>query len=422
MMQPLYSALGIAITPLLKLYLKKRQRRGKEDGFRLRERFGHAGRRRPEGTLIWLHAASVGETQSVLTLMRALTAKYPVAHVLITTGTVTSAALIAQQALPRVIHQYMPVDTLPSVRRFMAHWKPDLALWVESEFWPQWIFEARHHRIPMLLINARLSERSFERWQRWPRTITRILKSFDTLYAGSAEDAARLVSLGARNVRDAGNLKFDAAALEVDEILLKHLHETIGTRPVWLAASTHGNEEQMIASAHHALKEKHPGILTVLVPRHATRGDTLAAELRAMGLTVAQRSKGESLLSNTDCYLADTMGELGSFYRFAPMTFLGGSLIAHGGHNPLEPARLDCAVISGPHVHNFASIVEQFTRDNAIAIVADSNALAQQVSLFLREPQRAKAQAMAAAECVRRAHGASTEILARVETLLERDA
>lgn len=422
MMRALYSATGIAITPLLKRYLKKRQRRGKEDAQRLPERFGHASIARPEGTLIWLHAASVGEAQSVLTLMRALTAKYPTAHLLITTGTVTSAALVAQQAVPRVIHQYMPIDTLPSVRRFFAHWQPDMALWVESEFWPQLVFEARTRRIPMLLINARLSERSFERWQRWPRTIARILGGFDTVFAGSHDDATRLSTLGATNVRDAGNLKFDAAALPTDPALLQELQQTIGTRPCWLAASTHGNEEHMIANAHTTIAATHTGLLTLLVPRHAARGDTIATELRALGLNVAQRSKGEPITTETHLYLADTMGELGSFYRAAPMAFLGGSLIAHGGHNPLEPARLDCAVISGTHTHNFAAIVDQLRAENGIAIVADTAALAAQVSLFLREPQRARAQAQAAAECVRRAHGASTEILARIEALLERAA
>lgn len=422
MMRMAYSVLGIAITPLLHRYLAHRVRRGKEDAARLRERFGHASVPRPQGTVIWLHAASVGEAQSVLILMRALTAKYPVVHLLVTTGTVTSATLIAQQTMPRVIHQYMPVDTLPAVTRFLDHWRPDIALWVESEFWPQWIFAARDRHIPMLLINARLSERSFIRWQRWPRTIARILHSFDTIYAGSHEDAERLRTLGAREVMEAGNLKFDAAPLPVDEALLAELTTTCGNRPHWLAASTHGNEELMMAQTHRALQISHPDILTVIVPRHAARGDVIAHELRQQGLAVAQRSKHEPITTATEIYLADTMGELGSFYCYHTITFLGGSLIAHGGHNPLEPARLQCAVITGPHMHNFAVIVEPLLAQQALIQVGNIEGLTETIRMLLSQPQRVRAMAAAAAEIVRAAHGASAEILARVAQLLERDA
>jgi 3-deoxy-D-manno-octulosonic-acid transferase len=226
-----YNGVGIAITPLLKLWLERRARRGKEDPFRMGERFGYATRARPEGTLVWLHAASVGETQSVLTLVRALQVQHPQIHLLITTGTVTSAALVAQQNFARVLHQFIPVDTAPAVRRFLDHWQPDMALWVESEFWPQLLWQAQDRHLPMLLINARMSDKTFASWQRWPRTIRSLLHSFCGIYAGSTEDAARLAALGGSDIHDVGNLKYDAAPLPTHPALMAEITRQTAVAP-----------------------------------------------------------------------------------------------------------------------------------------------------------------------------------------------
>ena len=418
MMRTLYTLLGIFLTPALSLWLFKRAERGKEDRSRLRERFGYSETPRPTGTLVWLHAASVGEAQSVLTLVRALLARGEALHVLVTTGTVTSATMIARASLPRVIHQYIPLDTYPAARRFLHHWQPSLALWVESEFWPQLLWQIRRHHIPMLLVNARMSARSHRGWKRWPRLIRSVLSCFDTVYAGSAEDATRLRELGATEVIEAGNLKFDAAPLAVDETQITLLQTASAGRPHWLAASTHANEELMVSQAHQALVAAYPTLLTIVVPRHATRGDAIAADLRARGLTVAQRSKREPITAATHIYLADTMGELGTFYHFSPIVFLGGSLIAHGGQNPLEPARMHCALVTGEHTHNFASMMPLFEAAGALRRVSNAAQLAATIGeLLANEPARTAMQNKAF-EVVQQSQGATATILAAITTLL----
>lgn len=413
-----YSVAGYLLTPFLRGWLKRRTRRGKEDANRLGERFGHAAIPRPPGRLIWLHAASVGEVQSMLTLVRKLLERQPAAHMLITTGTVTSAALVAQQKLPRTVHQFIPVDTPASVHRFLSHWHPDLALWVESEFWPQLILRAHKRGIPMLLVNARLSAKSFQGWKRWPSFARQLLGSFAALYAGSGEDAARLRALGAPHVIEAGNVKFDAESLPVNTAMLQQLVLQTGTRPLWLAASTHGNEEHMIAQAHRIVAQQFTNLLTIIVPRHAARGDTIAGELRSHGFKTVQRSKGEAIDDSVQLYLADTMGELGTFYHLAPIVFVGGSLIAHGGHNPLEPARQHCAIISGRHVHNFNDIVKQMQEADAIRLVADTQELGRAVATLLADPNKVLADAKAAFDVVNTARGATETILARVDEVL----
>jgi 3-deoxy-D-manno-octulosonic-acid transferase len=402
---------------------------------------------------VWLHAASVGETQSVLTLVRALLQSHPEIHLLITTGTVTSAALVAQQNLARVIHQFVPVDTPQAVRRFLQHWRPDLALWVESEFWPQLLWQAQSARIPMLLINARISQQTYEGWKRWGRTIRSLLAGFETIYAGSAEDASRLMALLnpspyrgevrrgaelAQSTEDAptpalplwgremplvhqvGNLKYDAAPLPIDSKLLEELQRLTAGRPVFVAASTHANEEQSIAEIHPIAAQQFPRLLTIIIPRHAPRGDAIAADLRARGHILAQRSKGEAINADTTIYLADTMGELGNFYALADVVFIGGSLIAHGGQNPLEAARLGRPLITGPYTHNFAAIVAQFVAQHAICVVADKHALADTLIALLQDASSRQQLASRAAELVAQSRGASAHILQHCDAILAR--
>lgn len=418
--QPLYTATGIALTPLLRLWLHRRCRRGKEDPDRLRERFGYASVARPAGALVWLHAASVGETQSVLTLVRALLAQHPKLHLLITTGTLTSAALVAQQNLPRVIHQFLPVDTFAAARRFLQHWQPDAALWVESEFWPQLLWQAQAQHVPMLLINARISEETFTFWQRWPRTIRHVLHSFCSIYAGSTEDATRLAALGGSNIRNVGNLKYDAEPLPTNPTCLAELSRLCADRPVFLAASTHANEEQMLAETHALVAQQFPSLLTIIVPRHATRGDAIASDLRSRNITLAQRSKNEPIAAATSIYLADTMGELGSFYALADVVFMGGSLIAHGGQNPLEAARFRKPILTGNHTHNFAAIVSALGAANAIRTVADKQELAAAIIALLGDAETRTAMGERAYAVVQQSRGASTLILQQCADLLAR--
>ncbi len=402
MMLALYRGLTTLGGPLVNCYLNRRMARGKEDRLRFGERRGFAGHPRPAGRVVWLHAASVGESVSMLPVVERLLGR-PDTTVLVTTGTVTSAEVMAARLPDGAIHQYVPVDRLPWVRRFLDHWRPDLALWAESEFWPNLLIEAADRGVPLILLNGRVSDRSFARWRRHPGFIRRLLAGFVLCLAQTPTDAQRLQSLGAGKVACRGNLKFAAPPLPVDQAALNELSARLDDRPRWLAASTHAGEEEAVARVHQELARRHPGLLTVIVPRHANRGQAIAAELASLGLAVARRSAGQSVGPETDLLLADTMGELGLFYRLAPIVFMGKSLVGQGGQNPLEPARLGGAVLFGRHMENFADIAARMVRDGAAEWIDNEAGLAVAVSRLLGEPALAmrrgsRARAFASAE------------------------
>jgi 3-deoxy-D-manno-octulosonic-acid transferase len=379
--------------PLLRRHLASRAISGKEEPSRIEERFGIAGLARPAGRLGWLHGASVGEMQSLLPLIQALARREPDLHFLVTTGTVTSARLLAQRRPANVLHQYLPLDRRAWVARFLDHWRPDFALWVESEFWPNLLQAALARGIPLALVNGRLSARSVARW-RWGGSLIRpLIGGFAVVLAQDETQALRLAALGARSPQALGNLKFAAAALPVDEAVLTALGQRIVGRDVWLAASTHPGEESIIAAAHRALVVRRPRLLTVIAPRHADRGEAIAAELRAAGFTLARRSKNEEIDATTQIYLADTLGELGLFYRLAPVVFVAGSY-RWQGHNPIEPALLARAVASGPRVVNFQDIFDRMAKAEAVTIVTEAE-LAPAIDRLLADPQRAADRAKA---------------------------
>jgi 3-deoxy-D-manno-octulosonic-acid transferase len=401
---------------LVYLYLLQRQRRGKEDRERFHERLGQAKLPRPDGPLIWLHAASVGEAQSVLTLIARLRTERPHIRLLVTTGTVTSARLLRDRLPPGAFHQYVPVDRPLWVARFLDHWRPDLALWVESELWPNMIAETQRRGIPMVLLNGRMSAKSFAGWQRARSLVRPLLAGFALCFAQSSVEAARFARLGARQVRTPGNLKYAADPLPAAANELAALRSAIGARPVWLAASTHAGEEAIIVAAHRILARTRPDLLTIIVPRHAARGAALAREL---DIVIARRAAKEPITDKTAVYLADTMGELGLFYRAAPVVFVGGSLVAHGGQNVLEPARQDCAIVHGPHMWNFQEIVSEMYRVEATREVADAESLAREVEVLLADPA-AHARRAAAARGVADAHrGVLDRVLGEMAPLLD---
>lgn len=398
MIAALYAVGARAVGPAVRLFLVLRRARGKEDGERMAERLGHAGLPRPEGPLIWLHGASVGEALSALPLIDRLLAANDKCSVLMTSGTVTSARLMAERLPERAFHQYVPVDLPRAVRRFLDHWRPDLALWLESELWPNMIRAAAGRDIDMVLINGRLSARSFARWRRAPGFARSLLGAFKRCLAQSDADAERFAALGAREVACHGNLKFASAPLPADTDALDGLRARLGARPVWLAASTHPGEEAIVADAHRTLRARHPTLLTVIAPRHPGRGPAIAAELASSGLQVARRASDETPETATDIYLADTLGELGLFYRLAPIAFVGGSLVPHGGQNLLEPAQLDCAILHGPAVFNFEAIAAAMKAGGASEMVRDADGLATAVDALLVDGKMRVRRAKAAAE------------------------
>ncbi len=403
MMLPLYRIVTALGAPLIRLYLAQRKARGKEDAERFGERLGCPGRARPDGPVVWLHAASVGESLSMLPLVSAILETRPGFSVLLTTGTVTSARMMADRLPQGAFHQYVPVDRLPYVRRFLDHWRPDLVLWAESEFWPNLVSEPAARRIPLILINGRVSSRSFTGWQRARGMIARLLSGFDLCLGQTGDDADRLGDLGARRTACLGNLKFAAPPLPADPVELDRLTHLIAGRPCWMAASTHAGEEEAIGRVHRRLAADRAGLLTIIAPRHPDRGNDIAGILRQDGLSVAVRSAGEAISEDTDVYLADTLGELGLFFRLVDIVFMGKSLVPLGGQNPLEPARLDCAVVFGPHMGNFEEIVRRMKEADAVQEVADEDALGWTVGALLgdaavRRDKATAAGAFAAAE------------------------
>jgi 3-deoxy-D-manno-octulosonic-acid transferase len=393
----LYLALSRRAGGVAARVLARRALAGKENRARLGERMGVAGLARPEGRLAWFHAASVGEAVSLLELLRRIGTERPDLTCLVTTGTVTSAEMMAARLPASCIHQFAPLDVAPWVERFLDHWRPDLAVWTESDLWPATIVAADRRGAPMALINARISHRSFRRW-RWAGGMARaLLARFDRILAQDALAGDHFIRLGAlaEHVEVTGSLKEGAAPLGHDEETRRKLTRILAGRPVWLAASTHPGEEEVVLSAHAAARRALPMLALILAPRHPDRGDALAGMLRARGLATAQRSKGEPLTADTDVYLVDTLGEMGLWYRLASVSFVGGSLAEVGGHNPFEPALLGSAILHGPHVRNFSDGYARLGAARAAVEVRDADGLAAALTATLA-PDRAAAMAAAA--------------------------
>jgi 3-deoxy-D-manno-octulosonic-acid transferase len=413
-----YLALSRAAPAIARRVLDRRLREAKEDRDRVGERMGQAGLPRPEGQLAWFTAASVGEALSLLELMRRLVHRRPGLSCLVTTVTTTSAAYLAPRLPPRCLHQYAPLDVLPWVERFLDHWRPDVAVWTESELWPATLAETHRRGIPMLLVNARISERSFRRWRAAGGMARGLLARFDRILAQDDLAAEQLAALGARGVAVTGTLKEGAAPLEHDEAERARLAPAFGGRPLWLAASTHEGEEAAVSRVLHEARKAMPMLALLLAPRHPNRGDGLAAAFRAEGWSVAQRSKGEVPGPDTDVYLADTLGEMGLWYRMASAAFVGGSLAPVGGHNPFEPALLGCAVIHGPHVRNFA---EAYARLGAVgaAVRVENEAELLRAVVDVMAPDRAAAMAAAGWDAVSEGAAVTDAVLDAVDAALD---
>jgi len=392
----LYRLTSILATPLVRTHLRRRLARGREHPTRLPERFGEPGLPRPATPVVWLHGASVGEAVSLLPLITALEQRWPANSFLLTTGTLTSAKVMAERLPPAILHQFAPVDCAPFVTRFLDFWRPSAIIIVESEIWPNILSQASRRGTPMALVNSRVSQKSLAGWQRLGPVARHIFGLFDLVLAQSQEDCARLARLGAKSPRFVGNLKQAAFPPPAEPSVLATYAEAIAGRPCWLAASTHPGEEQIVAATHRRLASGRPGFLTLLAPRHPHRGPAIAEQLRQSGFTVALRSDGGHPNPDTEIYIADTIGEMGLWYRLADIVFIAGSLIpGAGGHNPLEAAKLDCAIVCGPNVANCAAIVEPMIDLGALRQVADGDELARTLAILLDDaPAR---QAMIAA-------------------------
>ena len=375
-----YRWAGVALYPVIGSYLALRAAKGKEDRSRRRERYGRASVERPSGPLVWFHAASVGETMAVVPLIKEVRRRG--IQVVLTTGTTTSAKVVAERLGPHVIHQYVPLDLKPAVSRFLDYWEPDLAIIAESEIWPMTILELGARRIPQVLVNGRLSQRSFSRWKRRPGLADALFENLALVVAQTEEDAERFRALGARSILVSGNLKVDTDAPPYDPAVLRTYLSQIGARKTWAAISTFEGEEAAAANVHRALKPR-AGLLTIIVPRHPERCDALEEAFVARGLKVARRTRGDVVDEETDILLGDTIGEMGLYLRMTEIAFVGRSLFAKGGQNPLEPAMLGCAILSGGNVDNFRDTYQKLARNGSARVVRDVEMLAKGVNYLL---------------------------------------
>lgn len=410
-----YRCATALLAPAAPLFLRQRMLRGKEDPQRMGERLGHASAARPEGQLVWIHGVSVGECLAALPLIEALM-KVPGRTVLMTSGTLTSAQLMAQRLPAGVIHQFSPVDTPYAVARFLDYWRPDAGLFIDSEIWPNIVTQAHARGVRLVLANGRMSARSFAAWRNAKRSAAALLSRYDLCLAQDQETAGRLRALDAKSVRVSGSLKADAQPLPADRAALDAMKRAIGTRPVLLAAQTHPGEHETILPVHDKLRQSRPDLLTIVVPRHPERGAEIAM---LCGTRPAVRRSEEAMPSGaTAIYIADTIGELGLFYRLASFAFIGGSLIPHGGQNPLEPARLGCAVLAGPYTENFGETYDTIFAAQGAGRVASCAEIAALAGQFLDDPEKARATGEAAARAAGSMGGAVEVTRAAVEALL----
>lgn len=410
-----YRCVGAAIYPFLGTYLAYRAARGKEERPRRYERYGVASVARPAGPLVWFHAASVGETTAVVPLIQEVRRRG--ISIVLTTGTVTSATIARDRLAETVIHQYVPLDLKPAIRRFLDHWQPDLAIIAESEIWPMTILELGARRVPQVLVNGRLSDRSFRNWSRRPGLADALFENMSHVVAQSDLDAERFRALGARPVTVSGNLKVDVMMPSADPATLGRLKGEIGDRRTWAAISTFEGEEKVAADVHLQVRQRRRA-LTIIVPRHPDRSDGVEQMLLGKNLSVARRSRNDVITPETDVFLGDTIGEIGLYLNLADIVFVGKSLKNKGGQNPLEPAMVGCAVLSGRHVENFREPYQKLLKSGGAKIVKDEAMLARGVEYLMANDQARQTMILAGKATVAGMRGALPRTVAALEPFI----
>ena len=366
-----YSLLMRCAAPLSPLYFERRSQQGKEDFARLPERYGIPSQKRPDGPLIWVHGASVGETTMAVPIIERLLKENSALNILITSGTMTSADMLAERLPDRAFHQYAPADVPDIVDKFLNHWTPDLCLWLESEIWPNTLRAAKKRDIPMALLNARLSEKSRNGWAKRPKTAKALFGAFDEILSVDIETAHALTDILGEDMPVFGNLKMGNPPLPVNADELKTIRSHITARKpkdtkIWCAASTHKGEEEIVLSAHKKIVEEVPDAVLILAPRHPERADEVINLIETAGFDYALW--GQALEDTGSVYLMDRIGKMGLAYEMSDVVLLGGSLRAHLlGHNPIEVAQKNCAILTGPHVSSFENVYEPFFKNGAVS-------------------------------------------------------
>jgi 3-deoxy-D-manno-octulosonic-acid transferase len=411
-----YRGLSSVAAPFAGTLARHRLKKGKEDEARIEERRGVSGTARPDGPLIWIHGASVGEVLAAAGLVERMRAMN--IRILLTSGTVTSAAIVAKRFPSDVIHQFVPYDSPRFVARFLDHWQPSFALFVESDLWPNLIMAASERNVPMIVINGRMSPRSFQRWRAAPATMHALLGQFEMCLAQSQGDADRFSELGSPHVFNVGNLKFDVPAPPADPQKLEQLVAATRGRPIVVASSTHQGEEEIVLDAHRRLASYFPQLLTIIAPRHPERGPQVSQAAHAAGLRDGLRSQGAMPSQETDVYIADTLGELGLFYRLSPVVFVGGSLVNHGGQNPIEPIKLGASVLHGPHVTNFGDVYRALDEAGGAQLIESGETMVKQIGRWLEDKDARQRAGASGRAVVEKLGGALERTMAALEPYL----
>lgn len=383
----IYYIASFLFWPVYKLLLFVRLKQGKEMQDRLKEKLGFATQPRPKGQLIWFHGASVGETSALLPLLKAIKQDRPEITLLLTSGTKTSAELLEKHN-SYFIHQFLPLDHPLWCKRFLDHWKPDLACMSESDFWPILLKTVKQKDIPLLLVNGRMSPRSFKNWQKLPETANMLFSLFDHLFVQNEQDLNFFKSLGGKTVTQTGTIKYSVPPLAYNENELSALQQQIKDRPFWLFASSHAGEEDIALDTHKNLKKEFPDLLTILVPRHPNRSEEIQNVIESKALSYATLSQDENITDQTDIYLADAFGVLGLLYKLSAITCIGGSFVKLGCHNPIEAAQLDCAILFGPYIYNFTETCQDLIDRNGGILCANQQILEKEIKSLIKSPEK----------------------------------
>ena len=372
----------ILISPIIILL---RLLKNKEHKYRFKEKFGFFSKKRGNGKILWFHGSSVGEILSVIPLIEKLENDKSINKILITSSTLSSSKVLSKFNLKKTIQQFFPIDSNYLTKKFLNYWKPSIAIFIESEIWPNMLKNIKNQSIPLILLNARITKKTYNKWKMIPYMSKILFKSFDICFPQNYETKNYLKSLGAKKIKFIGNLKFSETKTEKNNNFKKNIQKIFKKRKIWCAASTHNSEEKICALAHQKLKNKYKNLLTIIIPRHVHRVNDICSEIKDMELKVQTHSAKNKIKKDTDIYLVDTYGETKSFFKICNIVFLGGSIINHGGQNPLEPARFGCKILYGPHIQNFTEIYKLLDENNLSFKFHNVNQLVKLINQFFNK-------------------------------------
>ncbi len=361
----------------------------KEDLIRFKEKFGFYTKKKIVGKLIWFHGASVGEILSIIPLVEKLEKNSDIKQILVTSNTLSSSRILSNLKLKKTIHQFFPIDTKHHSNKFLNYWKPSVAIFIDSEIWPNMIDNIKKKSVTLILINARITEKSFKRWKIFDSTAKDIFQKFDVCLSSNLKSQKFLKYLGAKRIKYIGNLKFTQTENNRAN-LNKKIMNFFSTKKIWCASSTHNKEEKICAAVHKKLKIKYKNLLTIIIPRHIHRTEEIIDDIKKLGLKVHMHNSKKKIDSKTDIYLVNSFGQTKSFFKICKTVFLGGSIIKHGGQNPLEAARYGCAILHGPHVWNFDEIYTLLKKYNMSNQILNSNQLALKVNKAFNSKNNSK--------------------------------